>query len=66
VKPFFRLVLLALSCYMILALSQVATSLVYRLSEGQPITWDFVRQVLDLSGDLPPSPSLLFSIAGLG
>jgi len=64
VKPFFRLVLLALSCYIILALSQVATSLVYRLSEGQPITWSFIRQVLDLSGDLPPSPSLLFSIAG--
>jgi membrane protease YdiL (CAAX protease family) len=64
VKPFFRLVLLALSCYIILALSQVATSLVYRLSEGQPITWNFIRQVLDLSGDLPPSPSLLFSIAG--
>jgi len=64
VKPFFRLVLLALSCYIILALSQVATSLVYRLSEGHPITWNFVQQVLDLSGDLPPSPSLLFSIAG--
>ena len=64
VKPFLRLVLLALSCYIILALSQVATSLVYRLSEGQPITWNFMRQVLDLSGDLPPSPSLLFSIAG--
>jgi membrane protease YdiL (CAAX protease family) len=64
VKPFFRLVLLALSCYLILALSQVATSLTYRLSEGQPITWNFIRQVLDLSGDLPPSSSLLFSIAG--
>ena len=64
VKPFFRLVLLALSCYLILALSQVAASLVYRLSEGQPITWNFIRQALDLSGDLPPSPSLLFSIAG--
>jgi len=64
VKPFFRLVLLALSCYLILALLQIATSLAYRLSEGQPVTWNFIRQVLDLSGDLPPSPSLLFSIAG--
>lgn len=65
VQPFVRLVVLALSCYIILALSQAAASFVYRLSEGQPITWNFVRQVFDLSGDLPPdSPSLLFSIAG--
>jgi membrane protease YdiL (CAAX protease family) len=65
VQPFVRLVVLALSCYLILALSQVAASFVYRLSEGQPITWSFVQQVFDLSGDLPPgSPSLLFSIAG--
>jgi membrane protease YdiL (CAAX protease family) len=65
VQPFFRLVLLALSCYLILALSQAAASFVYRLSEGLPITWSFVRQVFDLSEDLPPgSPSLLISISG--
>jgi membrane protease YdiL (CAAX protease family) len=62
-QPFVRLVLLALSCYVILALSQVAASFVYRLFEGQPIDGSFVRQVFDLSGDLPPgSPSLLISI----
>ncbi len=62
-QPFSKLVLLALSCYVILALSQVAASLVYRLSEGLPITWDFVRRVTSLSGDLPPnSSSLLISI----
>lgn len=65
VQPFVRLVVLALSCYIILALSQAAASFVYRLSEGQPITWNFVWQMFDLSEDLPPdSPSLLFSIAG--
>jgi len=62
-QPFVRLVLLALSCYVILALSQVAASFVYRLFEGRPIDGSFVRQVFDLSGDLPPgSPSLLISI----
>lgn len=66
VQPFFRLVLLALSCYIILALSQVAASFVYRFSEGLPITWDFVRRVFDLSGDLPPgSPSLLISFPSI-
>ena len=60
VKPFFRLVLLALSCYIILALSQVATSLIYRLSQGLPVTATFILQVLDISGDLPPSSAGLF------
>ena len=66
VRPFFRLVLLALSCYAIMALSQVATSFVYRLFEGLPVTWSFVRQAFDISGDLPPgSPSLLVSIPSI-
>jgi len=66
VQPFIRLVLLALSCYVILALSQVAASFVYRFTEGLPITLDFVSRVFDLSGDLPPgSPSLLISFPSI-
>jgi membrane protease YdiL (CAAX protease family) len=65
-KPFVRLVLLALSCYIILALSQVTASIVYRLFEGLPINRGFVRQVFDFSRDLPPgSPSLLVSIPSI-
>jgi membrane protease YdiL (CAAX protease family) len=65
-QPFVQLVLLALSCYVILALSQAAASFVYRLFEGQPINGSFVRQVFDLSRDLPPgSPSLLLSIPAI-
>jgi membrane protease YdiL (CAAX protease family) len=66
VQPFVWLVLLALSCYAILALSQAAASFVYRLFERQPISGWFVQQVFDLSGDLPPdSPSLLVSIPSI-
>jgi membrane protease YdiL (CAAX protease family) len=66
VQPFVRLVLLGLSCYVILALSQAAASFVYRFSEGLPITWSFIRRVFDLSGDLPPgSPSLLVSFPSI-
>jgi membrane protease YdiL (CAAX protease family) len=66
IQPFIRLVLLALSCYFILALSQVAASFVYRLFEGQPINWSFIQQAFDLSRDLPPgSPSLLLSIGSI-
>ncbi len=63
VRPFFRLVLLALSCSIILALSQAAASFVYRLSQGLPIDGGFVRRVFDPSGVLPPaSASLLVSL----
>ncbi|MFC1879058.1 lysostaphin resistance A-like protein [Chloroflexota bacterium] len=66
IEPFLRLVLLALSCYVILALSQVAATFVYRFFEGQPINWDFIRQVFNLSGDLPPgSPSLFISFPSI-
>jgi membrane protease YdiL (CAAX protease family) len=66
IQPFIRFVLLALSCYVILALSQTAASFIYRFSEGLPITWSFVRQVFDLSGDLPPgSTSLLVSFPSI-
>ena len=48
-QPFIRLVLLALSCYIILALAQVAASFVYRLFEGIPINGSFIQQAFDLS-----------------
>lgn len=65
-QPFVPLVLLGLSCYAILALSQVAASFLYRLFEGLPTDWGFVRQVFDLSRDLPPgSPSLFVSFPSI-
>ena len=65
-QPFFRLVLLAVSCYLILALSQAAASFIYRFLEGLPINGDFVRRVFDLSGDLNPDfPSLLISFPSI-
>jgi len=65
-KPFVRLVLLALSCYLLLALSQVTGTLIFRSMERFPITLGFIKQVLDLSGDLPPkSASLLVSIPSI-
>jgi membrane protease YdiL (CAAX protease family) len=61
VQPFSRLVLLTLSCYLILALSQAAASFVYRLFEGLPLTWSFVRQAFDLSTILPSSWSSYYT-----
>ncbi|MFC1879577.1 lysostaphin resistance A-like protein [Chloroflexota bacterium] len=60
IRPFVRLLTLALSCSVILALSQAAASFVYRLLERQPISAWFVRQVFDLSGAISPeAPELL-------
>jgi len=65
-KPFLPLVLLALSCYLLLALSQVGATLIFRSTERFPITLGFIKQVLDLSWDLPPkSASLLVSIPSM-
>lgn len=66
VRPLFRLVLLGLSCYSILALSQITASFVYRFFEELPLDWSFVQQVFDPTMDLPPtSPSLLLSIPSI-
>jgi len=66
VQPFNKLLLLALSCYLILALSQAAASFVYRFLEDQPINGNFIRRVFDLSGDLNPHyPSLLISFPSI-
>lgn len=54
VQPFFRLLLLGLSCSAIIALCQACSTLVYRALEGKAVTWPFVRGMLGLSGELPP------------
>jgi membrane protease YdiL (CAAX protease family) len=54
VQPLLRLLLLGLSSYLILALCQASGVLVYRVLEGKPITWPFLRSAFDLSSELPP------------
>lgn len=65
-RPFLILVLLGLSSYLILALAQVGGSIVYRIFEGFPISWNFIISQFNISGDLPPaSNSLLISIPSI-
>ena len=54
VRPFFQLLLLGLSCYLILALCQASGVLVYRALEGKSIAWPFLRSAFDLSNELAP------------
>jgi membrane protease YdiL (CAAX protease family) len=66
VQPFFRLLLLGLSCSLILMFSQAGATIIYRLFEGIPLNWNFIRQIFDLSGDLPPqSAGLLITIPSM-
>ena len=61
VKPFLPLLLLTVACDLILIACQGAGSIVYRLSEGKPVTWDFVGRVFNLLAVLPPQSMLLFA-----
>lgn len=65
-RPFFRLVILAIACYVILALCQISASIIWRLIRGGPLTISFLRYITDISGDLPPaSASLLVSLPSI-
>lgn len=65
-QPLLGLILLGLSCYLILALSQAAGVLVYRLAQGLPVDESFVRNSFVLANELPPrSASWLISISSI-
>ncbi len=54
VQPLLQLILLGLSCYLLLALSQVAGALVYRLSQGGGVDMAFIRSAFPITSELPP------------
>lgn len=61
-RPLLGLIALGLSCYLILALSQAAGVLVFRLTQGWPVDGSFIRRAFVLANELPPrSASWLMS-----
>ena len=61
-KPLLGLIVLGLFCYLLLALSQAAGVLVFRLREGLPIDGSFIRNSFVFANELPPrSTSWLIS-----
>ena len=65
-RPLLGLILLGLSCYLILALSQAAGVLVYRLTQGLPVDWQFIRTAFVIANELPPrSTSWLISMISI-
>ena len=59
-KPLLYLILLGVSCYLFLALSQMAGTLVYRLSQGQPVDRAFFRANFPFRSELPPHSASWF------
>ena len=59
-KPFFKLFILGISCYLILALCQAAGVLVFRLMHHLPINLSFMRYAFVLTKELPPNSSNWF------
>jgi len=65
-KPLLGLILLGLSCYLLLAFSQAAGVLVFRLRQGLPIDGSFIRRSFVVANELPPrSSSWLISIPSI-
>ena len=60
-RPFFKLLLLTVSCLLVLILCQGGGSIVYRLTQGQPVTAGFLTGVFNLVQVLPPQSLLLFA-----
>ena len=66
IRPLLGLILLGLSCYLIIALSQAAGVVVYRLMEGLPVDGSFIRRSFVLANELPPrSNSWLVSLPSI-
>ena len=60
-RPFVPLLALTISCDLILILCQGTGSIVYRLTEGKPVTFEFIEKVFNLATALPPQSMLLFA-----
>jgi membrane protease YdiL (CAAX protease family) len=64
VRPIIPLLLLGLSCWVILAVSQAVGTIVFRLTQGKPLTAAFVLSTVSIAEDLPPQSMSLFTSFG--
>jgi membrane protease YdiL (CAAX protease family) len=68
--PVFQLVILGLSCYFFMAVSQASASIIYRFFESKPITLSFIQEILTISEDassiIATIPSMFEEVAFRG
>jgi membrane protease YdiL (CAAX protease family) len=61
VQPVIPLLLLGLSSWVILGLSQAVGTILFRLTQGKPLTAAFVLSTVSVAEDLPPQSMSLFT-----
>lgn len=54
-KPVLKLVILGISCYIFVAVSDVAATLIYRISQGLEINQAFIKTAFPLTSEFPPN-----------
>jgi membrane protease YdiL (CAAX protease family) len=54
-QPFLPLLILGISSSLIMLLALATNSFAYRIAQGLPLSPTFLRNVIDLKGDLPPA-----------
>jgi membrane protease YdiL (CAAX protease family) len=55
IQPFFKLLLLGLSCYLVFLFFQVAGSIIYHLSQGETVNAQFIQSLFKFSNEFPPN-----------
>jgi membrane protease YdiL (CAAX protease family) len=53
-KPFLKLILIGVTCYLIFLISQAAGTIIFRVSQGNPVNMEFIREIFRFSNEFPP------------
>jgi len=54
IKPFYKLIAIGLTCYLIFLLSQAAGTIIYGLSQNESINLHFLSEIVEFSNEFPP------------
>jgi membrane protease YdiL (CAAX protease family) len=54
IKPFYKLIAIGLTCYLIFLLNQATGTIIYALSQGESINLHFLREIFKFSNEFPP------------
>ena len=54
VKPFLKLILIGVTCYLLFLISQSVGTIIFRLSQGNPVNMEFIGEMFRFSNEFPP------------
>jgi membrane protease YdiL (CAAX protease family) len=64
-KPFFPLMILGLSCSLLALLALATQSVAFRISRDLPVSWNFLKGMIPVKNDLPPSYGYISSFPAI-